>query len=155
MKWRIALRSLLLISAALMMLVGSASAQVGPLIWEEDFDTLDNWIILTGNGSWGWGNGELEYYHENNVEIAEIPGEVGNNALHITAKQESGAGIVDQWGNPLSYTSGKVSSKSFVSVRYGMIEPACESPTSTWAVGPRCGCWACPTSRGPAAARST
>ena len=50
-------------------------AQIGNIIWEENFSDLDNWIIETGNGSWGWGNGELEYYHENNVEIAEIPGD--------------------------------------------------------------------------------
>ena len=27
----------------------------GEVIWEENFDNLDNWIIETGNGSWGWG----------------------------------------------------------------------------------------------------
>ena len=102
--------------------VGAAQAQVGQMIWEDDFADLDNWIILTGNGSWGWGNGELEYYAEDNVEIADIPGEAGNTALRITARQESGPGIVDQWGNPLSYTSGRILSKSKVSIRYGMIE---------------------------------
>ena len=79
---------------------GAAQAQVGDLIWEDDFGDLDNWIILTGNGYWGWGNGELEYYHENNVEIAEIPGEPGNNALLITARQESGPGSWTSGGIP-------------------------------------------------------
>ncbi len=103
-------------------------AQIGEVIWQEDFNNLDNWLIVTGNGSWGWGNGELEYYHENNVEIAEIPGEAGNNALHITAKQESGAGITDQWGNPLNYTSGKVESRSKLTVKYGVIEARVRVP---------------------------
>jgi beta-glucanase (GH16 family) len=97
-------------------------AQVGDLIWEENFNDLSNWLKITGNGSWGWGNGELQYYRNENVDIADTPGEPGNKSLRIVAKQESGPGIVDQWGNPLSYTSGKVMSKSFVSVRYGMIE---------------------------------
>lgn len=101
---------------------GAARAQVGNLIWEENFNDLDRWLKLTGNGSWGWGNGELEFYRSENVDVADVPGEPGNKALRIVARQESGPGIVDQWGNPLLYTSGKVISKSFVTVRYGMIE---------------------------------
>jgi beta-glucanase (GH16 family) len=115
---------LLKTSALLLLLSLSAGlfAQVGNLLWEEDFNNLDNWLIETGNGSWGWGNGELEYYSPNNVEIAEIPGETGNNAVKITARNETGPNIVDQWGNALSYTSGRISTKSFLTVRYGMIE---------------------------------
>jgi beta-glucanase (GH16 family) len=116
------MRRVFVLAIALAFAAGAAHAQVGNLIWEDNFDNLDNWIKLTGNGSWGWGNGELEYYLGANVDIADVPGETGNKALRIIAKQESGAGIVDQWGNPLSYTSGKVMSKSFVSVKYGMIE---------------------------------
>jgi beta-glucanase (GH16 family) len=112
-----------------MLLAGNAAqAQIGDLIWEDDFADLGNWIMLTGNGNWGWGNGELEFYQEENVEIAPIPGEPGNTALRITARQESGPGIVDQWGNPLSYTSGKVMSKSKVSIKYGMIEARVKVP---------------------------
>ena len=73
-----------------------AYAQVGNLLWSEDFDDLDDWLIATGNGSWGWGNGELEYYSQDNVDIASVPGEPGNTALRITARQESGPEIVDQ-----------------------------------------------------------
>ena len=113
----------------MMILIGTAAhAQVGALIWEDEFDDLDNWLTVTGNGYWGWGNGELEFYKAENVEIATVPGEPGNTALRITAKQESGPGIVDQWGNPLSYTSGKLVSKSFVTVHYGMIEARVRVP---------------------------
>jgi beta-glucanase (GH16 family) len=116
------MRRLLVVMLALVLTAGDARAQVGNLIWEDGFDTLDNWLRVTGNGNWGWGNGELQFYKGENVDIADVPGEPGNKALRIIAKQESGPGIVDPWGNPLSYTSGKVVSKSFVSVRYGMIE---------------------------------
>ena len=116
-------RILVLLSAlALVGVADSAHAQVGSLIWEDNFNNLDNWLKVTGNGSWGWGNGELEFYKNENVDIAPVPGEPGNSALRIVAKNESGPGIVDQWGNPLNYTSGKVVTKSFVSVKYGMIE---------------------------------
>ncbi len=116
------MRKLFLVVALLLATSGIAHAQVGNLIWEDNFNNLDNWLKVTGNGSWGWGNGELEYYKNENVDIADVPGELGNKALRIVAKQESGPGIVDQWGNPLNYTSGKVVTKSFVSVKYGMIE---------------------------------
>ncbi len=130
----------------------ASQAQVGDLIWEEPFDDLGNWIILTGNGSWGWGNGELEYYSGDNIDIVEVPGEPGNMGLRITARQESGPGIVDQWGNPLNYTSGRLYSKSRVTVRYGMIEARVRVPDldlggwpAFWLLGnsnyawPRCG----------------
>ena len=130
----------------------SASAQIGEVIWEENFNNLDNWLIETGNGSWGWGNGELQFYSEDNVQISEIPNEPGNNGLHIIGREESGNGITDQWGNPLNYTSGKVTSKSKISVHYGMIEARVMVPDinlggwpALWLLGtanygwPRCG----------------
>ena len=130
----------------------ASQAQVGDLIWEEPFDDLDNWIILTGNGSWGWGNGELEYYSGDNIDIVEVPGEPGNMGLRITARQESGPGIVDQWGNPLNYTSGRLYSKSNVTIMYGMVEARVRVPDldlggwpAFWLLGnsnyawPRCG----------------
>ena len=106
----------------LLMQISFSQINPGEVIWEENFDNLDNWIIETGNGSWGWGNGELQYYKPENVEIVEVPEETGNNAVQITAKEESGADITDQWGNPLNYTSGRINTKSKVSVKYGVIE---------------------------------
>ena len=50
----------------------------------------------------------MQYYKSENVEIVEVSEEPDNNAVQITAKQESGAGIIDQWGNPLSGTSGRI-----------------------------------------------
>jgi beta-glucanase (GH16 family) len=108
--------------------LNTLSAQVGELIWEDQFNDLDNWMPAIGNGSWGWGNGELEFYKSENVDITEIPGEAGNLALRLTAKAESGPGITDQWGNPLNYTSGKVTSKTKVAVQYGMIEARVKIP---------------------------
>ena len=132
--------------------IASIYGQIGNVIWEENFDNLDNWVIETGNGSWGWGNGELQYYKSENIDIVEVEGETGNHAVRITAKQESGIGIIDQWGNPLNYTSGKITSKSKISVQYGMIETRALVPDidlggwpAVWMLGtanynwPRCG----------------
>ena len=135
-------------------LVGVCFGQIetGEVIWEENFDNLENWIIETGNGSWGWGNGELQYYKAENVEIIDLPNENGNKALQITAKQESGPGITDQWGNSLNYTSGRINTKSKLSVKYGIIETRVLIPDisiggwpAIWLLGlsnltwPRCG----------------
>ncbi|NQV42505.1 MAG: T9SS type A sorting domain-containing protein [Candidatus Marinimicrobia bacterium] len=115
-----------IIAAFFILSVGQA--QIGALIWEENFNDLGNWNQELGNGAWGWGNGELEYYHPDNVTISEVPGEPGNTALHITARAESLPGYTDQWGNQLSYTSGKVTTKAKVSVHYGMIETRVRVP---------------------------
>ena len=131
---------------------GFGQLETGEVIWEENFDNLENWIIETGNGSWGWGNGELQYYKAENVEIIDLPNENGNNALQIIAKQESGPGITDQWGNSLNYTSGRINTKSKISVKYGIIETRVLIPDisiggwpAIWLLGlsnlswPRCG----------------
>ena len=112
----------------LILCISSIYGQIGDVIWEENFDNLDNWVIETGNGSWGWGNGELQYYKSENIDIVEVEGETGNHAVRITAKQESGSGITDQWGNPLNYTSGRMNTKSKISVKYGVIETRVSVP---------------------------
>jgi len=112
----------------LILCIGVINGQIGDVIWEENFDNLDNWIIETGNGSWGWGNGELQYYKSENIDIVEVEDETGNHVVRITAKQESGSGITDQWGNPLNYTSGRMNTKSKISVKYGVIETRVSVP---------------------------
>ena len=116
------------VAILLLFFLFTINAQDRDIIWEENFNNLDNWMKVTGNGSWGWGNGELEFYQEENVEITDVPGEPGNNALHITAREESGPGIIDQWGNPLSYTSGKVTTKAKIAIKYGVIETRVRVP---------------------------
>ncbi|MCC6651242.1 MAG: T9SS type A sorting domain-containing protein [Candidatus Eisenbacteria bacterium] len=146
------MRKFIAVVALLLVTSSTVHAQVGSLLWEDNFNNLDHWLKVTGNGSWGWGNGELEFYRNENVDIAPVPGEAGNNALRIIARNESGPGIVDQWGNPLNYTSGKVVTKSFVSVQYGMIEARVQVPNlnlggwpAVWMLGtatsnwPNCG----------------
>jgi len=143
---------LLIAAAAWLLSTGTCSAQLGELLWEDQFDSLDNWMTVTGNGAWGWGNGELQFYRGENVQLVELPGEPGNHALRITARAESGPGIVDQWGNPLAYTSGKLTTEARVAVQYGMIEARVRVPDldlggwpALWLLGtanyawPRCG----------------
>ena len=111
----------------------NANAQVGNLIWEDNFNTLntDIWNIDVGNGCeiglCGWGNAELQYYRNENLSIEAIPGESGNNALVMEARREGYEGF--------DFTSGKVTSEGKLSVHYGMIEIRMQTPpveTGLW-----------------------
>ena len=107
------------------MVLQSSNAQVGQIIWEDNFNTLDTdkWNIATGDGCpdlCGWGNEELEYYHSDNVRIEEISGEPGNFALVLEARAEA-------MGNK-SFTSGKVTTENKIAVKYGMIEVRMKTP---------------------------
>lgn len=109
-----------------------AKAQVGNVLWEDNFDTFntDIWTPNVGDGCpglCGWGNAELEYYHGNNVSIEAIPGESGNNALVLEARNES-------MGSQ-SFTSGKVDTEGKLSIHYGLIEVRMRVPnleTGLW-----------------------
>ncbi len=109
-----------------------AKAQVGNVLWEDNFDTFntDIWTPNVGDGCpglCGWGNAELEYYHGNNVSIEAIPGESGNNALVLEARNES-------MGSQF-FTSGKVDTEGKLSIHYGLIEVRMRVPnleTGLW-----------------------
>ena len=111
----------------------SLHAQIGNLIWEDNFDSFNEniWTPNIGDGCdegiCGWGNAELEYYSPNNVYIEPINGELGNNALVLEAKNESAGSQV--------FTSGKVDSDGKLSVQYGLIEIRMKTPnldTGLW-----------------------
>jgi beta-glucanase (GH16 family) len=99
--------------------ITALNAQVGQVIWEDDFNSLNTelWNVDIGDGCpelCGWGNSELQSYQNNNVYVEEIPGEEGNFALVLEAKKE-------KTGNS-AFTSGKVTTKNKLGIKYGMVE---------------------------------
>jgi CxxC motif-containing protein (DUF1111 family)/beta-glucanase (GH16 family) len=108
------------IGGLLMLLASQAHAGVGNLLWEDNFNSLDanSWLVETGDGCdknlCGWGNQELQWYDQSNAYIADVPGEAGNKALVLEARNET--------SNGYAFTSGKVISSNKVAVQYGMIE---------------------------------
>lgn len=127
-------------------------AQVGQVLWEDEFNTLNKelWNVDLGNGCpelCGWGNQELQTYQNDNVYIEEIPGEPGNFALVLEAKNQT---VGDN-----AFTSGKVTTKNKLGVKYGMVEFRIKVPNdlskglwpAAWLLGtnevsegwPRCG----------------
>ncbi|HIG58583.1 MAG TPA: glycoside hydrolase family 16 protein, partial [Flavobacteriales bacterium] len=79
-----------------------ASFGQGTLIWADEFDgpdlDLNKWTFDIGQGSWGWGNNELQYYTNSSSNVS-----VDNGYLSITALNE-------QFGSA-SYTSARIKSK--------------------------------------------
>ena len=81
------------------------------LYWADEFDgnSLDTskWTYETGNGDWGWGNGEMEYYTDSNDTVSD-------GVLTITAKREEMGGF--------HFTSTRIKTQNKVKFTYGYIE---------------------------------
>lgn len=81
------------------------------LAWNDEFNgtSVDDskWDYDIGNGDWGWGNGESEYYRKENATVS-------NGQLHITAKSEN-------YGN-CNYTSSRMVTRGKYSFKYGYVE---------------------------------
>ena len=101
------------------LLIKSNSLEFDKLIFEENFEgetlNLSKWDYDLGNGVYGWGNNEKEYYRKNNDNIY-----IENNQLHIKAKLE-------KYGN-MNYTSARITTKKKFQFRYGYVESRIKVP---------------------------
>lgn len=81
------------------------------LLWADEFDgtslNSSNWTHETGNGNWGWGNNELEFYRAENTIVDD-----GN--LIITAKEENFAGF--------DYTSSRMKTQGKFDFKFGRVD---------------------------------
>jgi beta-glucanase (GH16 family) len=81
------------------------------LIWSDEFDGEEidptKWAHETGNGDWGWGNGELQYYQAQNTVVS-------NGTAKIIVREES--------IGPFNYTSSRMKTDRLFSARYGRIQ---------------------------------
>lgn len=96
------------------------------LLWSEEFNNegapdQTKWGYDIGNGSGGWGNGELQYY-TNRPENVIVQGGV----LKIKAIKESYGG--------LQYTSARILTKDKFFFKYGKVEISAKLPAGkgTW-----------------------
>ena len=113
------MRLLYAFALATLLPVCALQAQIGALLWQDDFNSLDGsvWTATQGDGCpglCGFGNQELQSYQPGNLRIEGVPGEPGNNALVLEARREQ--------SGSRGFTSGKVDSKDKLSVQYGLIE---------------------------------
>lgn len=97
--------------------------QFEDLAWSDEFngDALDTetWNYEIGNGTDGWGNGEVQYYTEDNVSVQD-----GN--LVITARREAESGF--------DFTSARITTQDNYEFTYGRIEARAKMPAGggTW-----------------------
>ena len=81
------------------------------LVWNDEFNgnSVDEskWTFELGNGNWGWGNNEQQYYRKENATV-------NNGSLKITALNE-------RFGN-FNYTSSRMITKGKFSFHYGYVE---------------------------------
>ena len=93
------------------------------LVWSDEFngDSIDEskWNFEVGNGNWGWGNGESQYYRSQNASIED-------GKLIIEARNESYGGF--------NYTSTRMQTKNKGDWLYGKIKASIKVPSGggTW-----------------------
>ena len=94
--------------------------------WSEEFNyngavNSETWTYEIGNGDWGWGNGESQYYTSslNNVRVED-------GVLKITAKKEDIAGF--------EYSSARIITRDKFEFQYGRVDISAKLPTGggTW-----------------------
>ena len=102
---------------------GGDDNQFYTLVWSDEFDgnTIDEskWNFETGNGNWGWGNGEHQYYRQENASIQD-------GKLVIEARNENFGGF--------DYTSTRMQTRNKGDFRYGKITASLKVPSAggTW-----------------------
>jgi beta-glucanase (GH16 family) len=88
------------------------------LAWSDEFDgdsvNTDNWSFDIGNGDNGWGNGELEYYREDNASV--------DDGLLIIEAQKHVPPIDLPLKTGNRYTSSKLTSIDKVEFKYGRVD---------------------------------
>ena len=98
------------------------SAQNWDVVWEDEFDGTEldtsKWEYQVGNGTKyglpdGWGNNELQYYREENVEVVD-----GVLKIHVKRQSYGGKG----------YTSARIRTKGKGDWTYGRIECRAKVP---------------------------
>jgi beta-glucanase (GH16 family) len=87
------------------------------LAWSDEFDgdsvNTDNWSFDIGNGDNGWGNGELQYYREDNASVED-----GLLIIETMKHQPRVEHEEASW----QYTSSKLISAGKVEFKYGRVD---------------------------------
>jgi len=115
----------IMLAISLILFIESAYSQDSTLVWSDEFDqdsiNINNWNFETGNGNYGWGNNEKQYYTKRPENIKIV-----NGVLVITARKES--------YNGYNYTSSRIQTKNKAYFKYGRIEMKAKLPRGkgTW-----------------------
>ncbi|WP_233505795.1 glycoside hydrolase family 16 protein [Rhodoferax lacus] len=106
------------------------------LVWSDEFNTSgiqlpdpSKWSYDIAQNKVGWFNGELQYYANGRLQNSAVQ----NGSLTITARRESLAASVSDWGGQ-NYTSARLFTKGKSSWTYGFFEIRAKLPcgAGTW-----------------------
>ncbi len=92
-------------------------------IWAQEFEenSLDTnvWNYEIGNGDNGWGNGEAQYYTDQNAEVSD-----GTLKIHAIAEETEG----------FNYSSARITTQDNFEFQYGRVEVRAKLPSAggTW-----------------------
>lgn len=96
------------------------------LIFYDEFDTdgspdASKWVYDIGNGDWGWGNNEVQYYTNRTDNVT-----IEDGMLKIIAKKENYSGY--------EYTSTRMKTQGKFGFTYGRVEIKAKLPSGggTW-----------------------
>jgi beta-glucanase (GH16 family) len=105
------------------------------LLWSDEFSSpVDGssippnpavWSYELGNGNWGWGNGELQYYTSDSANVR-----VENDNLVIAVKDSLTA------EGKRNFTSARINTSKGVLVKYCTVEARISVPTVTAGLWP-------------------
>ena len=112
---------ILIVTMSLLLLAGTLNGQNWTLVWADEFDgdtlNTEKWSYMTGTGTeFGldrWGNNELQYYREDNVNVAD-------GVMTITAKREN--------IESSQFTSGRIRTIDMGDWTYGRFEFRAKMP---------------------------
>lgn len=115
---------MILVSSLLLLIMSSTDAQtqplaLGSLVWSEEFNSADGtldesrWSHDTGNGNWGWGNGEVQDY---TTSTDNLRVEGSSAVIHV---KNNGSN---------QYTSARIRSNGKVEFQYGSMEARIKLP---------------------------
>ncbi|GAB5556763.1 MAG: hypothetical protein SchgKO_09760 [Schleiferiaceae bacterium] len=96
------------------------------IVWSDEFEyegLPDSSLWAYNLGDWGWGNNELQYYTEADINNAEVK----DGSLYITGREDANG----------DWTSARLTTAGRHSFTYGKIEFRAKVPTGrgTWAAG--------------------
>ena len=101
----------------------NGDSQSYTLVWSDEFNGTEidesKWNFETGNGNWGWGNGEHQYYRQDNAFIED-------GILVIEARNEAFGGF--------NYTSTRMQTRNKGDWLYGKVKARIRVPSAggTW-----------------------
>ncbi|MEN0037822.1 MAG: family 16 glycosylhydrolase [Cellvibrio sp.] len=104
-----------------------AASTTRPLVFADEFNSINtaNWTFETGGG--GWGNNERQYYTGGQNAFIQYDNQVGSNVLVLEARRDNPANY-NCWYGRCEYTSTRMISQNKKTFTHGRVEARLKLP---------------------------